>query len=337
MVAEIIRMNEKIFLADSDLSNYGIVTNLSLKSEALLKQQKSSWPLVSENFGALDKIKIKKFEKNNYFLKIQFNPSRITSSSAKVDKKSIENRACFLCDTNLPEVQRGINYNDRYIILCNPYPIFKQHLTIPRIDHVPQSINSAFNDMIELSYDLRDNFFVFYNGPKCGASAPDHLHFQAGLKGATPLEHFYYELLNDGQCIFQNGNTKVDIVIEELFKFINIRSSSSDEIKNVFNKILSQLKKLQNLDEEPLLNIIAFHEKDYWNIFVIPRSKHRPDQFFLDGESKLLISPASVDVAGLLITPREKDFNILSLTDLNDIFNQVLFKDDSLERLKEIF
>ena len=330
-------MNINRFISNLELARYGEISNLSLKSEALLNQQKSTWKLASDNFSALDNVKIKKFEIGKTYLNVQFNPSRITSSSAKVDKKSIENRACFLCEDNLPSVQKGIKYENSYVILCNPYPIFRQHLTIPSLKHVPQNIETAFLDLINLSYDLRDNFFVFYNGPKCGASAPDHLHFQAGLKGSTPLELFLNDLINDVTCIFNNGKTKIDLVTEKLYKLINIRSDSKTEIEISFRKIIKKLKHQQNSDEEPLLNITSFYENNYWNLFVVPRQKHRPDQFFLDGESKMLISPASVDVAGLLITPRENDFDKLNSDLVLDIYNQVLYDDKLLEDLKEIF
>ena len=184
-------MNNNKFITEPELRNFGMIENLSQKTEALLNHQKDNWDLVKNNFSALENIEIKKFEFDNFYINTQFNPSRITSSSAKVDKKSIANRACFLCADNLPDAQKGINYKDKYIILINPYPIFKQHLTIPHYNHIPQNIDEALGDLLDLSYDLRDNFFVFYNGPKCGASAPDHLHFQAGVKNSTPLEYYY--------------------------------------------------------------------------------------------------------------------------------------------------
>lgn len=329
-------MLEDIIILDKELSEYGLVTNLSEKAEALLKHQKENWNLVRENFKALENVKTKKYDFGNYYIKTQFNPSRIISTSAKVDKKSIENRKCFLCLENLPAQQKGILCYNKYLILVNPYPIFKQHLTIPNLSHVPQRIENSFSDLLEISKDLGENFFVFYNGPKCGASAPDHLHFQAGLKNSTPLEKFFPMLLSEAKQLFEQEEIKVALVADGLFNFICVQSGDMKQIEGAFNRILNQLKENVGNEDEPLLNIISIYENNMWNIFIIPRRKHRPDQFFAEDDSKFLISPASVDMLGLLITPREKDFDKLTKTDLKDIFNQVLFGKDELKDLLDI-
>ena len=121
-------------------------------------------------------------------MKVQFNPGRYISTSAKVDEKSINDRKCFLCPANLPEEQKGILYEEEYLILGNPFPIFPEHFTIPNINHVPQQIKNNFPLMLKLTKDLSKHYVVLYNGPKCGASAPDHFHFQAGTKNFMPIE-----------------------------------------------------------------------------------------------------------------------------------------------------
>ncbi|MCW8849243.1 MAG: DUF4922 domain-containing protein, partial [Melioribacteraceae bacterium] len=238
------------------------------------------------------------------------------------------------CKENLPEVQKGILYKDKYALLINPYPIFKQHLTIPNFDHIPQKIENCVTDLLHLSKDLEEKFFVFYNGPKCGASAPDHLHFQAGLKNSTPLEDYYNDLLNQGIMIKGPEEVTQTIVAERIFKFICLQSNKIEKMEKAFFKILNQLKTLNNSAEEPLLNLICFYERNQWNLVIIPRKKHRPDQFFAEGNSNLLISPASVDMMGLLITPREEDFNNISQQQIEDIYSQVLL---SKEELLSIF
>jgi ATP adenylyltransferase/5',5'''-P-1,P-4-tetraphosphate phosphorylase II len=318
------------YISEIELKKFGEINNFSAKATALLQQQKLYWNLVNNNFDALDGIKIKDFSVGGDNIRTQFNPSRIISSSAKVDKESIENRKCFLCEKNLPSEQKGISFFNKYTILCNPFPIFKEHLTIPNNEHMPQNIENAFSDLLKLSYELRHNFFVFYNGPKCGASAPDHLHFQAGLKNSTPLEEVYQKLIEEGEDVYSNNNIKISIVARDIYRFISVQSKDEAEIEQRFFAILKKLKELNSSNEEPLLNLICFYSSNKWNLFIIPRKQHRPSQFFLDGNEKLLISPASVDMAGLLIVPREEDFNKLSQADIKNIYSQVLFDLDKI-------
>ncbi|MDX1702174.1 MAG: DUF4922 domain-containing protein [Melioribacteraceae bacterium] len=252
-------------------------------------------------------------------------------------RKPIAERACFLCKQNLPEVQKGINFKNEYIILCNPYPIFSQHLTIPYFNHIPQNINVSFKALLELSFELREKFFVFYNGPKCGASAPDHLHLQAGIKKYTPLEEYYHNLLEDGIKLYNDSETKIIWVDQDLFKFISVQSNNQVEIEKYVGRMIDQLKDIQANDEEPLLNIISIYENNRWNIIFIPRKKHRPAEFFLEEEKKMLISPASVDMTGLLITPRKIDFDRIDKSIISSIYDQVLLDRPQFESIKKIF
>ena len=148
-----------------------------LKIEKLFSDQLSSWELAKNNYTALSQVKVKELDVNGTHYKVQFNPARIVSSAAKVDTKSIQERKCFLCPANLPAVQRGLPFKENYQILVNPFPIFPKHLTVPALEHVDQRIKNRFGDMLDLATYAQD-YVVFYNGPKCGASAPDHVHFQ---------------------------------------------------------------------------------------------------------------------------------------------------------------
>ncbi len=326
-------MNKYLFLGNNEILKYGKNDNLSLIAKTLLKHQKENWELVNKNFAALDNIKIKKFSFSNYYIKAQFNPSRIISSSANVDKKSIQKRPCFLCSNNLPETQKGINYKNKFILLCNPYPIFKEHLTIPHKDHIPQQIKDYFFDMLKITYDLKDNFFVFYNGPKCGASAPDHLHFQAGLKNSTPLESYYLELLKFSKVLINESDLKLLKLNSGFLNYLYLQSNNIEKIEKNFIKIYDALQKYSGKNEEPLLNIFTFYDNNLWHIFVIPRKQHRPKEFFMENENKILMSPAAVDMAGLCITPRKEDFNKLSIKTIKDIYSQVLFSKEELNKI----
>ena len=173
----------------------------NIKVRQLLDAQLTNWEQARNNYNALANVEVKEVEINGFPVKIQFNPGRIQSSAAKVDAKSIQERKCFLCAANSPAVQEGIDYSGvagEYEILINPFPIFPKHLTIPDKKHVNQTIGDnnlkgRFEDMLDLSKIL-DEYVLFYNGPKCGASAPDHIHFQAGNKGFLPLEDNYSAL-----------------------------------------------------------------------------------------------------------------------------------------------
>lgn len=324
-----------IFITDKELKTYGSIDTLSNKTASLLLHQKNNWDLVKTNFQNLEQIKTKKFDFNDYEIKVQFNPSRITSSSAKVDKKSIKDRVCFLCKKNLPEVQKGIKYKDDYIILINPFPIFKQHLTIPHLEHTPQNIEYSIKDLLDLTYDLRDNFFVFYNGPKCGASAPDHLHFQAGLKNSTPIESKYKNLVKKfGRELFSEKDSKAVAINHQLNRFFFFEAKEKSELLELFFSIFNQLKKLSASKEEPLMNIISTYTENSWKVFLFPRKLHRPKQFFAEDDSKILFSPAAVDMAGLCITPQEEDFTKISKDDLVDMFEQVMIDTLTIQNLQ---
>ena len=164
--------------------------NISRQARKLINDQQNEWELAGKNYAGLKSVKVRTLAFDGFDMLVQFNPERIRSSAAKVDAKSIEARPCFLCQKNLPKEQRGIPVLDKYLILVNPFPIFPEHLTIPHFNHIDQRIENKFEEMLEMARLLED-FTIFYNGPKCGASAPDHFHFQAGIKRFMPIERDY--------------------------------------------------------------------------------------------------------------------------------------------------
>lgn len=164
------------------------MTNISTKTKQLIRTQLQDWPLAKNNYDGLQKVITRDvLLPGGSTVQVQFNPERIRSSAAKVDAKSIQERACFLCAENRPPQQQGLAFDDDYTILINPFPIFPEHLTIPHNSHTDQLIAPYFGTMLSLAKEL-EGFTLFYNGPKCGASAPDHFHFQAGTKGFMPIE-----------------------------------------------------------------------------------------------------------------------------------------------------
>lgn len=274
--------------------------NLQNDIEHLFISQRIEWDLLDDNCKQLNNVEVKSLTwGNDIEVILQYNPSRITSASAKVDAKSIQQRKCFLCDKNRPDIQKGITFLDKYIILCNPYPILQNHLTIPLYSHVPQLIGNKIIDMLALAESMPD-YIIFYNGPKCGASAPDHFHFQAGLKT---------DILLSGE--------------NDLRSCLTIGSSLKTEAEERFYDVYDYLKSHQLHEDEPMMNIIAFMENNKYIIHVFPRKQHRPWQYSTNGENQLLVSPGALDMAGMFITPRKEDFDKINREEIEDIYSQV--------------
>ena len=311
--------------------------NMELQESVLqlINEQLVNWPLAHDNYNGLKSVKTRSLKVGPATeMRIQFNPARIRSSAAKVDAKSIQERKCFLCSANLPVQQRGIDFGD-YKILVNPFPIFPRHLTIPHKDHTDQRIEGRLTDMLNLARALPD-FMVFYNGPRCGASAPDHFHFQAGNKGFLPIEKEF--LTHPGKVkLLDKDNLRVYSLENYLRKTLVFESNNEAILVKWFCRVFAFLGTLQSDEVEPMLNILCSREKDFWRVFLFPRREHRPRQFFAEGEEQVLLSPASVDFGGVLITPREEDFEKLNAEIVTDIFNQVTLENDSWHIVKLIF
>ncbi|VAW16445.1 Putative glycosyltransferase [hydrothermal vent metagenome] len=302
------------------------------KAKQLFTQQIEEWELARTNYKQLAGVKAREFLFEGFKVKVQFNPGRIISSSAKVDKKSIAGRACFLCAKNRPKEQRGVESGD-YEILVNPFPIFPGHFTIPRKKHLPQLIMPYFGDMLELSRGI-PGFTVFYNGPECGASAPDHFHFQAVGEEFMPINNEIGVLKKRGGGSILVLGQPCRVVDDGLRKFFVLEGSSKEMLKRQFAHIINAMGKLHpNGGGEPMLNVLSNFNNDAWRVLIFPRGKHRPWQYFEEGGKNILLSPASVDMGGVLITPLEKDFKKISREDIRDIFHQVLLPEDEFNAL----
>ncbi len=306
------------------------------RTKKLLEDQKSSWGLLKENYENLSGLKIRSFECDGFHVKVQFNPARIISSSADVNENAIKERQCFLCLNNLPAEQDGLRYDKNFIILCNPYPIFNEHFTITYRKHSAQTLIGHFDDLLDISRDLGKYYDVFYNGPKCGASAPDHMHFQAGTKKMLPADVEYDLLKNIGRnFVLKNSKIEIQFVENVLRSFIVFESNSKGELLYAFKIFIKANRNIYKVNEEPLMNLVASYDGKKWRIILFPRSKHRPVQFFNEGEKRLLISPAAIDMAGLLILPRLEDFEKIKINDIADIYKQVSLSKEYFEYIKK--
>ncbi|MDE6216679.1 DUF4922 domain-containing protein [Bacteroides sp.] len=295
----------------------------------LLTEQLATWETARDNYAALSGVQVKELNVKGIPYKVQFNPARIVSSGAKVDAKSISERKCFLCPANLPSAQRGVPFGGHYHILVNPFPIFPRHLTIPETEHLPQRIATRFPEMLELARALTE-YTLFYNGPRCGASAPDHAHFQAGNKGFMPIEKDWRgqvggKVTDCGEAVlwYLNDAPRTTFVIE---------STGKEDAEKLFGRLYHSLP-VKPGEEEPMMNVLALYEADRWIVFVFPRDKHRPACYTAEGEANLLSSPASVDLGGVFITPVEKDFRKITAEDVAQILSEVCLPPEKFQEV----
>lgn len=305
--------------------------NISGHARQLIADQQNEWELAGRNYTRLKNVKVRTLAFDGFDLVVQFNPERIRSSAAKVDAKSIESRPCFLCRDNLPAAQRGIPVLNNYLILVNPFPIFPEHLTIPHLSHIDQRIKNKFVEMLEIAKALED-FTVFYNGPKCGASAPDHFHFQAGIKRFLPIERDYKKGSFFHEVKTQNG---IDVIrwSEYLRTILTFSGKDKNILSAQFDMLFRELKNLQPDEPEPMLNILTSWEAGRWTVHIFPRQLHRPWQYFEEGGKQIILSPASVDMGGVLITPRAEDFDKISMEDAQDILAQVCLDESKFNKV----
>lgn len=244
-------------------------------------------------------------------LKVQWNPVRIVSTGAKIDKKTLGDRPCFLCDKNRPKEQISKQIDERFLLLVNPFPILPIHFTIPARKHQPQSIYKNYGEMHRF-LSLHSELMVFYNGPKCGASAPDHLHFQAGTSGILPLQANWQRLSrNLTDIISLNDDEKIALIHDFVVPAFVIISKSEDSDEALFQRLYKSMP-VRGDETEPMMNIIAWRKGDEYISVVIPREKHRPEAYFAEGDAQMMVSPGALDMSGLIITPREEDFRKLT-------------------------
>lgn len=312
------------FLNENDYTN---------AAKLLLQIQINEWDKLGEGYKNLSRLKTKTFWFDGFKIKIQFNSGRILSTSAKVDVDSIKKRSCFLCEKNLPKEQKGIKVLENYLLLCNPYPVFPEHFTIVTTNHEPQKISSSFKDFVILSKLLSDNYTIIYNGPQCGASAPDHLHFQAGTKNFMPIENDFHSIKKEfGDTVFNSEELTLTALYDGLRRFISMESIDNKILLKAFNIIYNELDENNG---EPMMNLICNFDKEFgWRVIIFLRAKHRPSHYFLEGENQIIFSPAAIDLGGVCILPVENDFYKIDKQLLISIFNEVATSFNDFELLK---
>lgn len=290
----------------------------------LWQKQMASWELVRRNFETLSDAHRRSIDICDVTVGVQYNPGRLTSVTSK-PQRAAETTAnkCFLCCENRPQEQIGIGYTDDYTILVNPYPIFDRHFTIAATTHTPQRIAGRLLHLLDLSRRCSPYTF-FYNGALCGASAPMHMHFQAGNQGYLPIEQQWHNAAKREIASLPHARLYcIDGMLRSLFLLI---ADKEEEALALWERLYRALP--ADTGEEPLMNIIARHEESQWQVFVFPRRKHRPDCYYASGEAQYLVSPGAVEMGGIFITPRQEDYERLTADKVCEIYADVSLSDE---------
>jgi hypothetical protein len=288
----------------------------------LLSEQKETWADCREGYESLDKVRVRDLSCTGFSVRIQHNPGRMKSTTAAVEEEAVNERPCFLCLANLPAGQKGVLYRNEYLILCNPMPVFPPHYTVSLLDHNPQAVEENIDTLLQLTTDLGRAWTVLYNGPRCGASAPDHLHFQVVSSGRMPVEE---ELKGEGRLhtVAESDGVRLSHVENIGREAILIEGNGLEAASRVFRNFTEALKKVLGSTVEPMMSVAGFFQDAKWRLLVFPRAKHRPDAFFREGEARLVVSPAVVEMGGVIVTPRQRDFERLNASHVEAIYREV--------------
>jgi Domain of unknown function (DUF4922) len=322
--------DEKL-ISDRELRAYQddeIDQSLESRVAALIDQQSDTWPLLRDGRLAFAQMETKRVSVEESEVVVQHNARRIRSAAASVDKASVENRRCFLCAENVPPEERGIAYGDDLVILCNPFLVLDRHLSIVHREHVPQQIEGNVAGLLSLAHDLGSSYFVLYNGPECGASAPDHLHFQACSRELLPIEE---NLLKDEPVLSEDCSYCEETARNsfELFTLggcgrsvVVFRGGNPEEVAHWVYAFIAELA-AQSDRTEPLINIICTYDPKLWTVYLFPRAKHRPACFYAEGEGRLVVSPGAIDMAGVVVVPEREHYDKIDGARVAAIFSEV--------------
>jgi hypothetical protein len=290
---------------------------------ALFQQQRATWKEFRDNEALLGGMRLKAFSKDNRRVIVQANPGRTVSTNAKVDPESIAGRPCFLCPGSLPPLERGIAFGD-YIILPNPYPILKYHMTIAFREHRPQQIEGRINDLYNLARALGPEMFVTYNGPRCGASAPDHMHFQACGSCGVPL---FEQLPADA------GDNRLVPLTAWGRRMLAGSFTNEGEVTQCLQSIISALKGILGEPDEPMINIVALYRNNRCGITLFPRAKHRSARYFAPPRQRISISPAAMEMAGIIVVADGSHFDRVDENVVLSMYDEVTLGEAPFARL----
>jgi hypothetical protein len=284
--------------------------------EELFERQTRAWPQLARGVEGLSRATTRPVRIDWFDVFIRHIPHRMASTTASVDRESVAKRPCFLCAANLPQEEEGLPFDDDFTIYCNPFPIVDRHLTIAHREHGSQRIANKFGNMLDIAARL-PGYFVVYNGPECGASAPDHLHFQAGSRVLFPIEKDTAGLT--GVTVPNYGRN-----------VLLLRGHDRSALIDRMERAIDLLAEATGKRPEPMVNIAVFHESGEWVAYLFPRGKHRP-QVFHTGE--LTVSPASIDLCGIFVVPLAHDFERIAGSAISAIFREITLPDAQFQEV----
>lgn len=305
--------------------------SLRQQVSALIAQQQATWPMLQAATAGLAQVTDQPLDVHGSRVIAQFNPARLVSTGAKVDAASIRQRPCFLCADHLPLEEQGIEFGKDFVILCNPFPVLRDHLVITHRAHTPQAIAGNFAALLDLAQALGNGWFALYNGPACGASAPDHLHFQACDSSLLPIVQDLEQ--REKKVVSSQAGLEVFTLPGYRVNLLVARGSNHAALNEWFAQMVSHLAEVTGASAEPMLNLVVLSDGVNWTVCVFPRSKHRPACYFAEGEAKLTISPAGIDLAGVLVVPEAAHFARINETDVEQIYAEVTLDDLRLAEL----
>ena len=297
-------------------------------------RQLQTWDEVRQRYRDLEHVETRELVTETFEMEVQFNPARIRSTGAKIDAKSIAERPCFLCAKNRPKEQMRCIIDGRYELLVNPFPILPVHFTLPTLKHQPQRILPMIGELLRQAQKNSD-LTLLYNGPHCGASAPDHAHLQAVKSGVLPLQRAWQRLSRNLVEVFKKDEDEgIWQLVDYPAAALVIKSRSVETSERLFKQLYHCLPSAPD-HTEPMMNIISWTHGDELITVVLPRKKHRPDCYTAEGDAQYIISPGAVDMGGLIITPREEDFHRLTAEVVTAIYQEVSLTAEQMQQVTE--
>ena len=292
-------------------------------------RQLETWDDVRRRYRELNNVKTRELSVGASTVILQWNPARIGSTGAKIDSRSISERPCFLCVQNRPQEQLKRVVDGKWELLVNPFPILPMHFTLPTLKHTPQAIKEMYGEIYRL-LTAYPELMVFYNGPKCGASAPDHAHLQAGVPSVLPLMDSWQRLSRElTPVVILSADDDISVINDYPCPALLIRSHSRETGEQLFSRLYKVLP-CQTGETEPMMNIVAWRKDEEYLSVVFPREKHRPDCY-----NYIMVSPGAIDMAGLMITPHEEDFERLSGEQAIAILQEVALSKEAFAKVIE--
>jgi Domain of unknown function (DUF4922) len=291
---------------------------LRQRINALFDQQRATWPMLREGEAALAHLQKKTLAAGGESVTVQMNPARRRSTQAATDAKAVATRACFLCPENMPAEERGVAFED-LVVMPNPFPVLPMHCTIAAREHRPQRIEGQLEKFLRLAAALGPDLAVLYNGPMCGASAPDHFHFQCVRAAEMPIWSQLPELGLGIAPFFTFGR-----------ELVFARDESVELTANYLEPTVNGFPRDESDRDEPKLNLAAHFADGRFTTVLFPRAKHRPDCYFATGADRLAVSPAVLEMCGVLVVTEPADFERMDVATARAIYEEVCRHSDGI-------